>query len=469
MTDSLFKQQVTAALTDTALQTALKNVKNGLTAKRHAAVTALPEYERIRRQAVRIKNKTLDQLDTYLLEYEKHVTAHGGRVHWAETPEAACEIIEGICRDAKAEHIVKGKSMVTEEIHLNAHLEKQGYEVTETDLGEYIIQLAEETPSHIIAPAIHKTKEQVARLFGEKHKLLDGVTEHSPRVDLVAEARRMLRQKFLAADVGITGANFLIAESGQHVLVTNEGNGDLCSLLPDTHIVVSGIEKVLPTRQDVGPFLRLLTRSAVGQHISNYVSFFSGPKKPEDRDGPSDFHVVLVDNGRSQMLNSEFKSMLRCVRCGACLNHCPVYGAIGGHAYHSVYSGPMGAVFSPLLEGLKKHGDLPNACTLNGRCQVACPMDIPLPDMIRQLRHQEWSQTLNSRASRWGLGCWAFITRHPGIYRLFVKLAIRLLAVLKGRSHYIKYVPFGQSWSARRDFPLPETSTFMEQWKKKKG
>ena len=466
MSKESFSQKAVNALHDVQLQKALHNIKDGLTQTRKEAMALLPEYEAIRQQCVQIKNHSLKYLDTYLEAYEKNVLQAGGHVHWAETDEQACEVIVKICRDAGAKKIVKGKSMVTEEIGLNPVLEQAGFEVTETDLGEYIIQLAGETPSHIIAPAIHKTKEQVADLFHDKHQHPDNQKKITERADLVADARKALRQKFIEADVGITGANFLVAETGQHVLVTNEGNGDLCSTLPGIQIVVTGIEKVVPTRNDVMPLLRLLTRSAVGQQISNYVSFFNGPKRAGELDGPTDFHVVLVDNGRSKILASELKEILRCVRCGACLNHCPVYGAVGGHTYDSMYSGPMGAVITPLLKGLEKTKDMPNACTLNGRCQFACPMDIPLPAMMRQLRNQQWESKLTTTRARWSTQLWGLICQRPKLYRFVTAVSIRMLSIFSGRKKQLKFAPFAGAWFQYRDLPTPESNSFMSRWKK---
>jgi len=289
------------------------------------------------------------------------------------------------------------------------------------------------------------------------------------RAGLVAEARQVLRKKFIAADVGITGANFLIAETGQHVLVTNEGNGDLSSVLPDTHIVIAGIEKVIPNLDDVSAVLRLLARSATGQHFSNYTSFMSGPRRAGDTDGPTQFHVVLVDNKRTEMLGNELREMLRCFRCGACLNHCPVYGSIGGHAYGWVYSGPMGSVVSPVMIGLENAPDLPHACTLNGRCAEVCPMSIPLPSLLRKHRQATFERQLDSKVSRFGITFWAAIATRPGLYKLFTKVMVVSLSLVGRRRGYFKRLPLAGAWTTSRDMPAPQgKSTFMASYKQGK-
>ena len=410
-----FKGQARAALADPTLRRALDKARSGFVDKRARAVAAVPEFEALRDAARDIKNYSLDHLADLLEQYESNVTAAGGQVHWAETADDACRVIVDICRRAGARKIAKGKSMVGEEAGLNPALEAAGFEVIETDLGEYIIQLAKEPPSHIIAPAVHKTKEQIAALFEANHADLDRRLTEIP--ELVNEARRVLRHQFLSADVGITGANLLVAATGSHALVTNEGNGDLSSTLPRVHIVIAGIEKVVPDLVSATTILRVLARSATGQPITAYTSLFTGAKRPGDPDGPEEFHVVLLDNGRSDMAHSEFRDMLRCIRCGACLNHCPVYAAIGGHAYGAVYPGPMGSVLTPLQWGLREAADLPNACTLNGRCADVCPVRIPLPDLLRQLRVRIHRDALKGGRARQALAAWGWLARRPRLYR----------------------------------------------------
>ena len=306
-------------------------------------------------------------------------------MHWAWTAEDARDIILKICQAHGASTVTKGKSMIAEEIALNEHLESAGVTPIETDLGEYIIQLRNEPPSHIIGPAIHLNKDQVEASFRKAHTDLPEDRSLEEVSELVDEARTMLRQKYIDADVGITGANYLVAETGTSIIVTNEGNGDLTQSLPRVHIVITSLEKMVPTLEDVSTILRVLARSATGQEFSTYTTLSTGPRRPGDPDGPEEYHVVILDNGRSEMLGTDFQDMLRCIRCGACMNHCPVYHAVGGHTYGWVYPGPMGAVLTPTLIGIDKAGHLPNASTFCGRCEEVCPMRIPLPRMMRQL------------------------------------------------------------------------------------
>ena len=308
-----------------------------------------------------------------------------------------------ICRAAGARTVTKGKSMIAEEIGLNDFLEANGITPVETDLGEYIIQLRHEPPSHLIAPAMHLVKEQVADTFRTAHQALDPHRSLAEPRQLCDEARALLRPRFLAADVGITGANFLVAETGSGIIVTNEGNGDLTQTLPRVHIVLASLEKLVPTFEDAASLLRLLARSATGQEFSSYTTVSTGPRRPGDLDGPEAYHVVLLDNGRSAMLGGEFHDMLRCIRCGACMNHCPVYAAVGGHAYGWVYPGPMGAVLTPSLIGIDEAAALPNASTLCGRCESVCPVKIPLPKMLRHWREREFAKKLAPRVWRTGL------------------------------------------------------------------
>ncbi len=459
------------ALENEGLQEAMGNLGARLAMGRTMAVADLPEFDQLRDEALALKNHTLAHLDVYLEQFEAQVVAKGGTVHYASTDEEGRQIILDICKENNAKRVTKSKSMVTEELDLVPFLEEHGLEAVETDLGEYIIQLRGERPSHIVAPAVHLTKAQVSDTFFEHHSKL-GFNEHlTERADLVAEARYVLRDKFLTADVGISGANFIVAETGTIVLVTNEGNAELTTSLPDTHIVVTGIEKVIPTMEDVSTFVRLLARSAVGADISAYTSFITGARREEDADGPKNFHVVLVDNGRSKMLGSEFQDMLRCIRCSACLNHCPVYLSVGGHAYGSVYNGPMGAVLTPQLASLHDAGHLPNASTFCGKCEEVCPARIPLPKLMRFWRDREAAQKLNPTGMRWGLASWGFLNRHPVLYRLVTRIGNLVLrnwrADAKG---FISSLPaVGGNWTKDRDFRKPDKGTFMDQWGQRNG
>ncbi|MGE0154931.1 MAG: LutB/LldF family L-lactate oxidation iron-sulfur protein [Reyranellaceae bacterium] len=462
-----FKANVDKALHDANLQQSLTRLKSGFKERRLAAVQQMPEFEALREQARDIKNHTLANLDFYLEAYEKKVIATGGTVHWAPDARAARDIVLGICRKAAARTVTKSKSMIAEEIALNDFLEANGIEPVETDLGEYIIQLRKEPPSHIIAPAVHLTKDQVAETFARHHGKYGFTQKLTERNDLVQEARQVLRAKFLAADVGITGANFLIAETGSSVLVTNEGNADLTNTLPRVHIVIASLEKVVPTLEDATALLRVLARSATGQEWSSYTTLTTGPKRAEDKDGPDEYHVVLLDNGRSSVLGTEFQEMLRCIRCGACMNHCPVYGAVGGHAYGWVYPGPIGAVLNPQLLGVQEARDLPNASTFCGRCESVCPVKIPLPKLMRHWREREFERRMTPTAFRYGLSLWAFFARRPLLYRFATGIAARLMAMASGKKGRFASLPLAGGWTRYRDFPAPQKGgTFSAQWRK---
>jgi len=459
-----FNQKAEKALQNPDLRKALAQVRDGFVVKRAKAFAALPEFDELRSLAHEIKQHTLQHLDFYLQHYEQQVIAAGGQVHWAQTPQQARDIVVKICRDSAAKHVIKGKSMVAEEIALNEALEEADFDVIETDLGEYIIQLAKEPPSHIIAPAVHKTREQVNELFRKHHKAHQGKRDTTV-AGLVNEARQVLRQAFLEADVGITGANFLIAETGAHVLVTNEGNGDLCSSLPRVHIVTASIEKVIPNLDDLSVLLRLLARSATGQPLSVYTTLYNGPVRTEDGAGPEEYHVVLVDHGRSTVLGTEFHEALRCIRCGACLNHCPVYTAIGGHAYGWVYPGPIGSVLSPLMLGMEEAHDLPHACTLNGHCQQVCPVEIPLPSLLRRLRQHGFSEGVDSRRSRWAVKMWAMLAQHPSWYRFINDIGAWIMGKV-ARDGVLHRWPLAGAWTRARDLPSPQGSGFVSAWKR---
>lgn len=460
-----FKQNARGALADPNLQRALGNVRAGFIEKRRKAAAALPEFDALRDSAREIKDHTLANLDLYLEAYEARVTEAGGQVHWAETAEDARRIMLEICRKAGARTVTKGKSMITEEVGLNDFLEKNGIRPVETDLGEYIIQLRGEHPSHIIAPAVHLNRDQVEEDFRRVHTHLPADRDLTAPETLLSEARQVLREQYFAADIGITGANFLVAETGTSIIVTNEGNGDLTQMLPRVHVVMASIEKLVPTLEDAAQILRVLARSATGQEMSVYTTLSTGPRREGDPDGPEEYHVILLDNGRSSMLGTEFQEMLRCIRCGACMNHCPVYHAVGGHAYGWVYPGPMGAVLTPSLIGVDKAGHLPNASTFCGRCESVCPMHIPLPRMMRHWREREFERGLNPATQRYGLGLWAAIARRPRLYRLATSIAIPLLSLFGGRRRRFSWLPLAGGWTKWRDLPAPENRTFMQQWR----
>jgi len=459
-----FKDEAKLALADANLQKALAGMDDTFVAWRASAVERLPEFEALRDAAKAMKDHALANLDFYLERFADNVEAGGGKVHWCADADAARAAVLAICRRVGARTVTKGKTMIGEEIAINEHLEANGITPVETDLGEYIIQLRHETPSHLIAPAIHLTVEQVGETFREAHQDLDPRRPLVDPGDMLSEARVKLRKSFLAADVGITGANFLIAETGTTVIVTNEGNGDLTQILPRVHIVIASIEKIVPTLNDASTILRVLARSATGQEMSVYTTFSTGPRRPGDLDGPEEFHVVLLDNGRTALLGTEFGDMLRCIRCGACLDHCPVYQKVGGHAYGWVYSGPMGAVLTPGLLGIEKATPLPNASTFCGRCESVCPMRIPLPKMLRHWREREFERHLTPSRYRTGMALWGFLARHPRLYRLGTGLAARFLGALGRRRGAFRSLPLAGGWTAYRDMPAPEGPSFHQLW-----
>jgi len=466
VTSRAFKDNVRGAVKDANLRQSLVTMKTGFRVKRAEAVAALPEFEALRDAGKALKDHTLAHLDFYLERFEEKVVQSGGHVHWARDGDEACRAVLDICRAHGARMVTKGKSMVAEEIGLNDALERAGIEPVETDLGEYIIQLRHELPSHIIAPAIHVRKHQVADTFRKAHRQFpDDRPLEEPRA-LLDEARAVLRERFLTADVGITGANLLVAETGSTIIVTNEGNGDLTQLLPRVHIVVTSIEKVVPTLDDTAIILRLLGRSATGQVMSTYTTLSTGPRRPEDPDGPEHFHVVLVDNGRSRLLGTEFGEALRCIRCAACINHCPVYGAIGGHAYGSVYPGPIGSVITPALASLEDAAALPKASTLCGRCEAVCPMRIPLPRLLRAWREQEVARNLTPTRARWALRLWSLAAQRPSLYRVGSALANRVLRALGGQQGRLTRLPLATAWTRVRDLPAPPPGgSFMTQYR----
>src|SRR5438105_492856 len=464
-----FAENARAGLANANLQRALGLMRSGFPQRRSAAVERLPEFEALREIGKSIKDHTLEHLDFYLELYEAKVLAAGGQVHWARTAEEAGAAVLEICRSVDAKIVTKGKSMVAEEIGLNDFLEANGITPVETDLGEYIIQLRHEPPSDIVAPAIHLVKEQVAETFRAEHRsLAPGRLLVEPR-QMCDEARSILRPRFLAADVGITGANFLVAETGSSIIVTNEGNGDLTQTLPRVHIVMTSIEKLVPTFEDAATLLRLLARSATGQEFSSYTTVSTGPRRPEDLDGPEQYHVVLLDNGRSALLGGEFQDMLRCIRCSACMNHCPVYAAVGGHAYGWVYSGPMGAVLTPSLLGVGEAGHLPNASTFCGQCESVCPVKVPLPRLMRHWREREFAEKLNPPVYRAGLGLWAWVARRPALYHALVELASRAAGWAGRDRGRFRAMPLAEGWTAARDMPAPEGRSFHSLWAEQRG
>ena len=453
-----FKQTASAKLNDAVLQTALKKAKGKFVDARATSVAEIDNWEAIRTHAAALRDRTINNLDAWLLEFEANAIRRGALVHWAETAVEANAIVLEIARENNVKTVTKSKSMVTEEIALNDALIGAGIRVMETDLGEYILQLADEPPSHIVAPAVHKSKEQVAELFMKAH--------HKPRLTDIAamtrEAREQLRSHFLGADMGISGANFIIAETGTTLTVTNEGNADMVTTLPRIHCVVTGIEKVIPTLEDFATLIRLLPRSAIGQTIANYLTLTTGIKAPDESDGPEQMHIVLVDAGRTKLVGSDMQEMLRCIRCGACMNHCPVYQNVGGHAYGWVYPGPMGSVLTPTYVGIENAGDLPNAATFCGECEVVCPVKIPLPDLMRKWRERQFDMKLRPFGERAAIAVWGFFVMRPALYAFASRIGARVAAWMGGREKLIHKLPGIDGWTDGRDMPAPSGKTFRE-------
>ena len=467
-----FRSASAQAVADPKLQTALERVMGHFTEARAHAIEEFPgdSWDQMRERASAIKAHTLEHLDYYLELTDKAVTRNGGHVHFAADADEAARIVLDIAKQAEAKQVIKSKSMVSEEMELNRRFEEAGVEPVETDLGEYIIQLAGETPFHIIAPAMHKSRQEVSALF--QQWLKSAPTNEIKR--LCSIARDALREKFRTADMGVSGANFVVAETGTVVLVTNEGNGRMTTSLPRVHVAISGIEKVLPAIEDVSLFLRLLPRSATGQRITSYNSFVSGPRGQSDEDGPEEFHLVLVDNGRLNLLRDpEFREALKCIRCGACLNTCPVYRKIGGHAYGWVYSGPIGAVITPMLTGVKGAKDLPYASTLCGACRDVCPVKIDLPKLLLRLRQREVEGDPGSeRSSTWMermlMGRWSNTVKTREAMERSARLGRLLQRPVKrgGRIRRIP-VPVLSGWSRGRDFPPLARKSFAQVWRER--
>ena len=422
--------------------------------------------EETRDAARRIRLHTLANLDGYLEQFADAVAANGGTVHWAAGASEANETVVRIAREAGVKTAVKSKSMVTEEIELNHALAGSGIEVVETDLGEFIVQLAEDRPSHIIAPIMHKTRRDVGELFNRRL----GIDYTDDPQTLNAAARSHLRRIFLQADMGISGVNFGVAESGSIVLVTNEGNGRLTMTAPRIHVAVMGMERIVPSFRDLAVMLELLARSATGQKLTSYTTIVTGPRRPGDPDGPDEFHVVVVDNGRSDILGRSTADALACIRCGACLNVCPVYRETGGHAYGTTYSGPIGAVLNPSLLSLNEYGDLAYASSLCGACLEACPVRIDLPLLLVEQRNRYAKAGLDHRNLRRVIRLYAAAATRPAVFRALLRSGGLFGRIPRSRDGWITSLPaMGKGWTAHRDFPRPDPRPFHRRWKDRHG
>lgn len=451
-----------------AIPDAIQQATGQFFEKRNARVAELPQWESLRDAGHRLRLHTLEHLDAYLEQAAKSLAAAGAQVHWASDSTEANAIVLDIARQHHVKTIAKVKSMATEEIALNNALQAAGFQITETDLGEFIIQLAGLGPSHIVVPAVHLTKEEIAQLFEEKL----GVEAPPDPEQLTAIARARLREVFLTADMGISGANFLVAETGTLVMVTNEGNGRMCTTLPDLHVAVVAIDKIVPDWESLATLLKLLARSATGQKLSTYTGFITGPRKAEGEHGPRELHVVLLDNGRSRILADPLtRATLKCIRCGSCLNVCPVYKQVGGYAYGWFISGPIGAVLTPQLLGTSIAAELPYASTLCGACAEVCPVKVPLLDLLRHLRRRvaEGDATslaaispvlkVAARGSAIALGT-------PWLYRLGTRLMPLLQTPLR-RGNWIPALPAPLNrWTTVRPF-MPFRARFRRWWKRR--
>ena len=462
-----FKESAAAALKDGKVQKNLAGLYSGFHRARAVAAEATAGWEDMRERARAIKTHTIENLPRYLEMVDENVTRAEGRVFFAADAEAATRYVIDLAHSRGVELVIKGKSMLSEEMALNHRLAEEDIEPVETDLGEFIIQLADETPYHIIAPAIHKSKEEVSTLF---HQKLDSPL-HRDINDLTREARNQLRERFLAADMGITGANFIVAETGSLVLVTNEGNGRMCTSMPKIHVAIAGMEKIVPSMEDLGLFLRLLIRSATGQRISSYVTTVTGPRRADDEDGPDEFHLVIVDNGRTRLLaDPQLRESLNCLRCGACLNACPVYRKVGGHAYGWVYPGPIGAVVSPIMTNLSDAKDLPHASSLCGACRDVCPVKINIPRMLLYLRKElaEGETYPQHRRStfleRLLMKGWRMSLANPLMLGLATRAARTFQRPFSKAGQLKKLPPPMSGWTRYRNFPAIAAKPFRARW-----
>lgn len=467
-----YKRHASDALRDDILQKALADVQGRLGPGTAATYRDLPEGPQLRHRAHEIREKAIENLDILLTKLAANVRRNGGKVFFAETAEEAVGYCLEVARKFDVKRVVKGKSMVTEEIGLNSAMEEAGIEVNETDLGEFIIQLAGEHPSHIIAPAIHKTRQQVGELFARKLGI--PYTDNPP--ELTQAARKALRAKFLTADMGVSGCNLACAETGHITTVSNEGNIRMSSTLPRVHVAVMGMERVVANLEDHDILFRLLSRGAAAQKLGGCVSYVGGPGGPAFPDGPEEFHLVILDNGRSRILaDPAFREMLCCIRCSACLNVCPVYGKIGGHSYGYPYCGPVGAVVTPLMVGINRAKDLCLGETLCGACQQACSVNIDLPRMLRELRARlaegdpRWEVEPVSRPEKLAYAAWSLLVRHPRLYTLFLRLSAAAQSLLPLKNGMLRRLPGpGGRWTASRDIRPVARATFRRRWEELK-
>ncbi|EXI61286.1 amino acid dehydrogenase [Mannheimia granulomatis] len=459
-----FKQRIEQQVNNEIVRKALVKAQETIGANRQRMVDELGNWEEWRDAAKQIRNHVLANLDAYLYQLSEKITQNGGKVFFAETAEEATDYIKKVAKEKNAKKIVKSKSMVTEEIGMNHVLEAEGIKVVETDLGEYLLQIVGDKPSHIVVPAIHKDRHRIRQ---EMHDVLGYQGSEAPE-EMTAFVRQKIREDFLEADIGISGCNFAVPETGSVCLVTNEGNLRMATTVPKTHIAVMGMERIAPTFQEVDVLITMLARSAVGAKLTAYNTWLTGPRLEGETDGPEEFHLVIVDNGRSKILESEFKEVLRCIRCGACLNTCPAYRQIGGHGYGSIYPGPIGSVISPLLGGYEEFKELPYACSLCTACNSVCPVKIPLAQLILKHREHIAQQGLTPISERLSIFGFNFANSHPTVWKVGVKVGAKVAGkLIKNGKAPIEFGALGE-WTKARDLPTAEGESFRE-WFNNRG
>ncbi|HDL5235177.1 TPA: iron-sulfur cluster-binding protein [Mannheimia haemolytica] len=459
-----FKQRVEQQVNNEIVRKALVKAQETIGANRQRMVDELGNWEEWRDDAKAIRNHVLANLDAYLYQLSEKVTQNGGHVFFAETAEEATDYIKNVAKAKNAKKIVKSKSMVTEEIGMNHVLEAEGIKVVETDLGEYLLQIVGDKPSHIVVPAIHKDRHRIRQ---EMHDVLGYQGSETPE-EMTAFVRQKIREDFLEADIGISGCNFAVPETGSVCLVTNEGNLRMATTVPKTHIAVMGMERIAPTFKEVDVLMTMLARSAVGAKLTAYNTWLTGPRLEGETDGPEEFHLVIVDNGRSKILESEFQEVLRCIRCGACLNTCPAYRQIGGHGYGSIYPGPIGSVISPLLGGYEEFKELPYACSLCTACNSVCPVKIPLAQLILKHREKIADAGLTPMAERLSIFGFNFANSHPTLWKVGVKVGAKVASkLIKNGKAPVNFGALGE-WTKARDLPTAEGESFRE-WFNNRG
>ncbi|MCW2481424.1 LutB/LldF family L-lactate oxidation iron-sulfur protein [Candidatus Symbiopectobacterium sp. NZEC135] len=460
--DTTFKDRIHTQINDSIMRKAVANAQERIGANRQKMVDELGNWEDWRGHAAQIREHVLDNLDAYLYQLSEKVTANGGHVYFAKTKEDATRYILKVAQGKNAKKVVKAKSMVTEEIGMNHVLQNAGIEVIETDLGEYILQLDQDPPSHVVVPAIHKDRYQIRKVLHEKLGY-DG--PETPEA-MTLFIRKKIRQDFLSAEVGVTGCNFAVAETGSVCLVTNEGNARMCTTLPKTHIAVMGMERIAPTFEEVDVLITMLARSAVGARLTGYNTWLTGPREAGHIDGPQEFHLVIVDNGRSQILGSAFRDILRCIRCGACINTCPAYRHIGGHGYGSIYPGPIGAVISPLLGGYRDFKELPYACSLCTACDTVCPVQIPLSSLILRHRRVMAENGITPKTEQRVTKMFTYVNSHPTLWKVGMIAGARAAGwFIKNGKMPIEIGAIGE-WTEARDLPDADGESFRSWFKK---